>query len=88
MNTDSIDCRKVEEIEKVGDFGFDELKKCLYVWLPGTTGPTAIPIRTQGPFPERVWQWDGNEEKPTLTPSILFNGSWHGWLRNGRLCSC
>lgn len=31
------------------------------------------------------WSWDGNLEKPTLTPSVLQIGGcqWHGWLRNG-----
>ena len=34
------------------------------------------------------WQWDGNEDKPTLTPSINAEGSWHGWVRSGRMESC
>lgn len=29
------------------------------------------------------WQWDGNKEKPTITPSINCAGCWHGWIRNG-----
>ena len=32
--------------------------------------------------------WDGNEDKPTITPSIHAVGCWHGWCRNGRLVSC
>jgi hypothetical protein len=37
------------------------------------------------------WQWDGNKEAPTLSPSILVHGGqgqpdrWHGWLREGKL---
>lgn len=37
------------------------------------------------------WNWDGNEEQPTLTPSILVHGvpewntGWHGFLRAGKL---
>jgi hypothetical protein len=37
------------------------------------------------------WQWDGNRESPTLSPSILvesvpnWNDGWHGFLRNGKL---
>lgn len=34
------------------------------------------------------WEWDGNEEKPTLTPSVHLPGRWHGWFRNGRMESC
>lgn len=37
-----------------------------------------------------VWQWDGNREAPTLSPSIgVLDGKggfrWHGWLRGGKL---
>jgi hypothetical protein len=45
-----------------------------------------------------VWQWDGNREAPTLTPSINIlqmneagkqvGEHWHGWLRNGEFVSC
>jgi hypothetical protein len=36
------------------------------------------------------WDWNGNREKPTLSPSILIRGSeniqkWHGFLRDGKL---
>lgn len=34
------------------------------------------------------WQWDGNEDAPTLTPSLHLVGTWHGWMRNGELVSC
>lgn len=89
MNTESIECRKVEEIEKIGDFTFDDTFKCIYVWLPGTPGPTAIPITLgpdRGEF--RIWGWDGNQDKPTLTPSIHWVDFWHGFMRNGKLISC
>jgi hypothetical protein len=53
----------------------------------------ALPIR---PVPDTVqpingghsWAWDGNEEKPTLTPSVNSIGNWHGWIRAGRMESC
>jgi hypothetical protein len=34
------------------------------------------------------WQWDGNEDKPTLTPSVNVVDHWHGWVKAGRLESC
>jgi hypothetical protein len=34
------------------------------------------------------WEWDGNREKPTLSPSIHCVGVWHGYLRAGRFESC
>lgn len=40
------------------------------------------------PLPSPSWQWDGNEDAPTLTPSVHSleeDGSthWHGYLRAG-----
>lgn len=31
------------------------------------------------------WKWDGNEEAPTITPSIrrIDGCKWHGWLTAG-----
>ena len=60
----------------------------IYVALPGEGGGwSAIKVRRGAPGGERVWGWDGNEDKPTLTPSIHMPGVWHGWLRAGRLVS-
>lgn len=30
-----------------------------------------------------TWEWDGNAEMPTLSPSIHHIGHWHGWLKQG-----
>lgn len=32
---------------------------------------------------ERCWNWDGNEDAPTLVPSIQI-GKWHGYLLSGK----
>lgn len=38
------------------------------------------------PIPdEEDWQWDGNREAPTLTPSLNWVGVWHGYMRAGEL---
>ncbi|MBY0581546.1 MAG: hypothetical protein K2P68_01330 [Sphingomonas sp.] len=37
------------------------------------------------------WQWDGNREAPSLTPSVLQSGlpcKWHGYLTNGEWRVC
>lgn len=36
------------------------------------------------------WQWDGNRDKPTITPSIqvLSGCKWHGYLTNGEFTTC
>jgi len=84
MNTESIECRKVKfgEMQKPGDFCYDDEHHMLYIWLPGQSGPDCVSIRSG------EWTWDGNEEQPTVTPSIHAVGRWHGWLRAGRLVSC
>jgi hypothetical protein len=38
------------------------------------------------------WSWNGSEEKPSLTPSILKTTpnicTWHGYLTNGEWITC
>jgi hypothetical protein len=37
------------------------------------------------------WDWDGNREAPTLTPSVLQSGlpcRWHGYLTAGEWKEC
>lgn len=48
----------------------------------------AIRPLPEGAFPQPSWEWDGNEEKPTLKPSVHTRGHWHGWIKNGRMVSC
>lgn len=53
-------------------------------------GVAIIPIRPPDAAPEPgrgEWEWDGNREAPTLSPSILHHSEpkWHGYLRAGRL---
>lgn len=46
----------------------------------GLTKPQASPS----------WQWDGNTDEPTLSPSINCSGGcgWHGHLRKGVFEEC
>jgi hypothetical protein len=30
------------------------------------------------------WEWDGNRDRPTFSPSVNCGGCWHGYIRNGR----
>jgi hypothetical protein len=45
------------------------------------------PVPAQYP-PHPSWEWDGNMDAPTLSPSVHHVGHWHGWLRNGIWESC
>lgn len=43
-----------------------------------------VPVKV-GEKEARSWKWNGDEDKPTLEPSILIQGEcgWHGFLTNG-----
>jgi hypothetical protein len=83
-----------------GDFAWDfDAPECggdrskpthyIYLALPGDAGGwSAIKVQKGQSFSGRVWGWDGNEDKPTLNPSILVTDQWHGYLCAGRLQSC
>lgn len=74
-----------------GAFWFDDERKVIHGILPGSHG---FACRYEGPG---AWEWDGNRESPTLTPSILVNivwgeeeeliELWHGYLTAGRFVS-
>lgn len=53
-------------------------------------GTCVLPIRPHDG--KASWNWDGNREAPTLSPSILIWGdgrdkpaTWHGYMRSGKL---
>ena len=55
--------------------------------------PLYIESESECPGDWPHWQWDGNVEKPTLTPSIgsprMNEGiGYHGYLRNGNWIGC
>lgn len=33
------------------------------------------------------WDWNGNRENPTFTPSVNCGSCWHGFIENGRCVS-
>jgi Family of unknown function (DUF6527) len=52
-----------------------------------------IPVRPTADTP--AWGWDGNIEKPTLTPSVFHDPQnpesphhWHGFIQNGEMKGC
>jgi len=92
-----------EEVLKAppGHFWFSEPDKdgtrYLHMKLPSAREEGAycsIPVK-EGSNGGGTWGWDGNLERPTITPSIFhdFNepGSsvaWHGFLRAGLFQGC
>ena len=54
-------------------------------------------VETDNPDPRRFWEWDGNEEAPTLSPSIMVDTHWgedwvrvfwHGYMKAGHFQAC
>ena len=79
---------------EVGDWAFIDSERAILVRLPGCDeshgdGVHLLPLTKESRFcneREVHWDWDGNREAPTLTPSILCKVSgWHGYLTNGVL---
>lgn len=96
-NYDSVDCRRfygphfpAGALLHPGDFMWGEPEaddwRTLYIVLPGFTQPDAINVK-KGDYYLGLggWGWDGNEDKPTLSPSLHWKGYWHGMLKAGRL---
>lgn len=60
----------------------------IYVCPCGCGNVSAIPVRL-GEKVQGSWQWNGDVEKPTLSPSIQKkNCNWHGYLTDGVFVPC
>lgn len=84
----------------------DDLPPGAAAWLADTTGREhacleficpcgcgtvhALSIRRAGLTERPSWEWDGNVEKPTLSPSIACTTpcKWHGFLKAGVFEEC
>jgi hypothetical protein len=77
---------------KPGDFEFfasarQPFAGLFFVCPCGCGDVRGLPFRN-GPAAwdgEPSWTWDGDEERPTLSPSILRTDGckWHGYLKSG-----
>ena len=92
-----------DECVAIGDFIYDDERRYLYIVPPDVSGRPALDSTHQAALDaiaihrhasepglngHRSWLWDGNEDKPTLTPSIHYLDNWHGYLTAGQLVSC
>lgn len=99
VNRQSVNCVAVADFSAAvahgaGAFYFIEGERgslCIAIVVPGETEPRNLPILL-GRKADRHWEWDGNREQPTLSPSISARRAdpqmselWHGFLRAGRL---
>lgn len=95
-NKESCDMKRVADDDSVingppGAFSIERLKggqSVMFFKLPNSyVGMIRLrPIIEGSPNPS--WEWDSNEDKPTLKPSVHLTGRWHGWFKNGRMQSC
>jgi hypothetical protein len=94
VRTQPVRAKRVSDIDAVraepGAFEFyadaDRFPAGMIYCCPCGCGATgALRFR---PAVSPSWQWDGNEDAPTLSPSVHHVGHWHGWLRNGVWESC
>lgn len=66
----------------------DEGRRIIYTCPRGAgKRACAVPIHPNALPNGASWQWNGNEEAPTLTPSINCVGGcgWHGFITQGRM---
>lgn len=81
----AIEMRLAYQSEQIAGIGFRCPCGC------GSEG--YLPIRKAGwtEADGAAWDWDGDEVKPTLSPSVYNSGlpcKWHGYLRNGEWSEC
>lgn len=86
-----------QEEGRFGAFFFQRVVDCegeherLVVLLPDHSDDEAavhgLPLR-QTTARRPSWEFDGNRDRPTLTPSVHSPGNWHGFITAGRLVSC
>ena len=88
----SLPLREME----AGDYSIHEAwsDKFMMTYIPpGGTMPYTAPLTTDEALADKrrgagtYWWWNGDEDKPTLHPSVEVPG-WHGWLRDGNWIGC
>ena len=69
------------------DIGFVATPKSNATGLPGIIIVDIYFCPHKRPADQVCWNWNGLDEKATLTPSIYPVGYWHGYLTDGNLVS-
>lgn len=78
---------------KKGDWCFtnDDTYICLMWGEDPFKNLSILPVQPVKASGKPYWNWNGNREAPTLTPSILvhpnpgWSEGWHGYLTDGKL---
>lgn len=90
-------CKNLDDLIEngvAGDWCFAKNDTVLWLRYPTKDENDFLPIVHLNVTPSQespCWNFDGNKEAPTLSPSIRIRGGhkvverWHGFLRNGKL---
>lgn len=82
-----------DRFERVGDFYWrtDDGNRVLWIAIPcrSTLGKERW-VLSEWTVDHKnncgaMWAWNGNVDRPTLTPSLHAVGVWHGYVRDGQL---
>jgi hypothetical protein len=88
---------KPSAFEQVGDYCFVKTKEGRVLWLaiPVTSSQTTQYDKKRFVASrwtidhknhcDAQWSWNGDQDKPTLKPSLHAVGDWHGWVRDGKM---
>lgn len=76
-------------VEWLSDVNGNQNSALAYTCPCGCGSVGAISVN-KGNKIEKAWVWDGNVDKPSLTPSIqkIHGCRWHGYLTNGEFVPC
>ena len=87
-DSDWPDC----QLQRTGDFFWDVRngKRALILAVPHVCGMEGAWLWSDWTLEHpnengAEWSWNGDEDKPTLSPSLHWVGVWHGFVRNGEL---
>lgn len=84
----------LDEVRAVGDFWWRDMDGEMYLVaifpgeVPTLNGMTAVRVKGEAKPGSPTWKWDGNQDQPTLTPSVNIVGHWHGWIQAGEMRTC
>ncbi|NOX41138.1 MAG: hypothetical protein GXP05_11690 [Alphaproteobacteria bacterium] len=86
-----LDCDIAGAFQFTGYYGREGTSGMSFVCPCGCGNKCYIKFEdSEGAAAAPRWNWDGNKENPTLTPSVFNTGlpcKWHGWLQNGEWVS-
>lgn len=57
-------------------------RRCGNLIIAGKTGQPRDPQGKNGGSAQ--WDWDGNRDAPTFSPSVNCGRCWHGYIERGR----